>query len=225
MSKETKDEKLQNVLTHEFKNAWQTLPQKGTKDLFKFADEYKCFLDDGKTERECSDIILKHAKDHGFNDINKLINSGKKLKSGEKIYAVNRDKSIALFVIGKEDIEKGVNIIGSHIDSPRLDVKVNPLYEDTELAFLKTHYYGGIKKYQWTAMPLALHGVIIDEDGRTIKINIGEDSKDPVLYITDILPHLAKDQNEKKIADAIPGEKLNVLIGSIPYGDEKTKTE
>ncbi|MCP4176358.1 MAG: aminopeptidase [bacterium] len=223
MSKETNDERLQSALANEFKNAWQGLTKDAAKIVFNFADEYKNFLDKGKTERECTKIILKYAKDNGFTDINKLIDSGKKLKPGTKIYATNRDKSIALFVIGKDNIEKGINIVGSHIDSPRIDVKANPLYEDTEMAFLKTHYYGGIKKYQWTAMPLALHGIIIDEDGKKIDVNIGEDRDDPVLYITDILPHLAKDQNDKKLSEAISGEKLNVLIGSIPYGDEKIK--
>ncbi|HJO92617.1 MAG TPA: aminopeptidase [Victivallales bacterium] len=223
MSKESKDERLQNTLANNFKNAWQNQPNETVKEIFNFANEYKSFLDDGKTERECTKVILKYAKDNGFKDINTLIDCGKKLKPGMKIYAVNRDKAIALFIIGKENIEKGTNIVGAHIDSPRLDIKANPLFEDTEMAFLKTHYYGGIKKYQWTAMPLALHGVIIDEDGRKIDVNIGEENDDPVLYITDILPHLAKDQNDKKLSEAISGEKLNILIGSIPCGDDKIK--
>ena len=225
MSKESKDEKLQNKLTNEFKNVWTTLDSDQTEEVFKFADEYKSFLDRGKTERECALDILAYAEKHGFVDLNLLIKKGTKIKPGAKVYALNRDKAIALFVIGKEGIGSGMNIVGTHIDSPRIDVKANPLYEDSEMAFLKTHYYGGIKKYQWTTIPLALHGVIIDGEGNKKNVVIGEDPGDPVLYITDILPHLAKDQNEKKLAEAIKGEDLNVLCGSIPYGGEKIKNK
>ena len=225
MRKESKDEKLQNELTNEFKNAWTTLDSDQTEEVFKFADEYKSFLDRGKTERECALDILAYAKKHGFIDINLLIKKGTKIKPGAKVYALNRDKAIALFVIGKENLDSGMNIVGTHIDSPRIDLKANPLYEDSEMAFFKTHYYGGIKKYQWTTIPLSLHGVVIDGEGKKKNIVIGEDPGDPVLYITDILPHLAKDQNEKKLAEAIKGEDLNVLCGSIPYGGEKIKNK
>jgi aspartyl aminopeptidase len=223
MSKKSKDEILQDNLTHEYKNAWTELDDSQTKDVFTFADEYKKFLDRGKIERECTLDILKYAKEHGFADINSLIGKGDRIAPGTKVYALNRDKAIVLFIIGKKGIDKGMNVVVSHLDAPRIDLKVNPLYEDTEMAFFKTHYYGGIKKYQRATIPLAIHGVIFDKDGNKKNIVVGEDSEDPVFYITDILPHLAKDQNEKKIAEAIKGEDLNILCGSIPYGNDKIK--
>ena len=225
MVKESKDIKLQNELTNEFKNAWSALDSEQTKEVFKFADEYKGFLDRGKTERECALDILDYAKKCGFVDINDLIKKGTKIKPGIKVYALNRGKAIALFVIGKKNIDNGMNIVGSHIDSPRIDLKANPLYEDCDMAFFKTHYYGGIKKYQWATIPLALHGVVIDGKGNKKNVVIGEDPGDPVLYITDLLPHLAKDQNDKKLSEAIKGEDLNVLCGSIPYGGDEVKNK
>ena len=225
MVKESKDIKLQNELTNEFKNAWSALDSEQTKEVFKFADEYKGFLDRGKTERECALDILDYAKKCGFVDINDLIKKGTKIKPGIKVYALNRGKAIALFVVGKKNIDKGMNIVGSHIDSPRIDLKANPLYEDCDMAFFKTHYYGGIKKYQWATIPLALHGVVIDGKGNKKNVVIGEDPGDPVLYITDLLPHLAKDQNDKKLSEAIKGEDLNVLCGSIPYGGDEVKNK
>ena len=148
---------------------------------------------------------------------------GEKVVEGQKIYAINRDKSIILFVIGKEPIDKGMQIVGGHIDSPRIDLKQNPLYEDGSMALLKTHYYGGIKKYQWTSIPLSMHGIIIKKDGEKINISIGEDESEPVFFITDLLPHLSKDQNSKKLSEGIAGEGLNVILGSMPVESEDEK--
>ena len=175
------------------------------------------FLNEGKTERE----IVKEAKNiaeiNGFRDIRKL----DRVNPGDKVYYINREKSMYLAVIGYDNIEAGLNIIGAHADSPRLDLKPNPLYEDDGFAFFKTHYYGGIKKYQWTTIPLAIHGVIIKRDGEKIEVRIGEDDTDPIFVITDLLPHLAREQMDKKLREAIKGEELNLLIGSIPYNDEE----
>ena len=212
---------LQEQLTHEYKNVWGEIDEKETKLVMNFSEGYKAFLDAGKTERECAIEIKRIAEEKGYVDYKTLL--GKELKPGTKVYAMNKDKAICLFIIGSELIEKGMNIIGSHIDSPRIDLKPVPLYESSEMALLKTHYYGGIKKYQWVSTPLALHGVVITKDQKKVNIVIGEDDSDPVLFITDILPHLAKDQYAKKIGEAIGGEDLNVLIGSIPHGDKDTK--
>lgn len=213
---------LQNQLTHEYKNVWGVIDEAETKLVMNFGEGYKTFLDLGKTERECALEIQRMAEEKGYVDYKSLLDSNE-LKPGTKVYAMNKDKAICLFVIGKDPIETGMNIIGSHIDSPRIDLKPVPLYESSEMAFLKTHYYGGIKKYQWVSTPLAMHGVVITKDGKKVNIVIGEDDNDPVLFITDLLPHLAKDQYAKKIGEAIGGEDLNVLIGSIPHGDEDVK--
>ncbi len=223
MTKESKDEKFFAELSNKYKNAWTVLDEKEIITVYDFADEYKCFLDKGKTERECAAEILKYAEQNGYININDLIDKKSVLKPGTKVYALNRNKAVALFVIGGDNIESGMNVVVSHIDAPRIDLKANPLFEDTEMAFLKTHYYGGIRKYQWATIPLALHGVVFDKDGNKKEIVVGEDQDDPVLYITDLLPHLAKDQNEKKLAEAISGEDLNVLCGTRPYGDDKIK--
>ena len=183
---------------------------------------YRKFLDKGKTERECVKEIVKLAQKAGYKDIEKIISKDKKLKAGDKVYAVNMKKSVALFQIGKTPMEQGMNILGAHIDSPRLDVKQNPLYEDTDFAYMDTHYYGGIKKYQWVALPLAIHGVIVKKDGSTAEVVIGEDENDPVLCITDLLIHLSGEQLEKKAAKVIEGEQLDILVGSRPLaGTEK----
>jgi len=218
-TKKTNTEKL----FHQFKNAWVDLSDKDKENTFQMAEEYKKFLDIGKTERECASEIITMAKNNGFKNIEELIANKTPLKPGMKIFASFKEKTVALFITGKESIEAGMNIIGSHIDSPRLDLKGSPLYEDAELALLKTHYYGGIKKYQWAAIPLALHGVIVKRDGNKTTISIGEADDDPVFVVSDILPHLGKDQAAKKASEAITGEQLNVIIGNIPMNDKKVK--
>ena len=198
---------------------WKNTTDDEKQKIFNFCDDYINFLNNGKTERESAKIIVDLLKENGFVDINTV----DKLNIGDKVYLLNRYKSVYAAVIGKENITNGMNIIGSHIDSPRLDLKPNPLYEDAKLALFKTHYYGGIKKYQWTAIPLAIHGVVVKPNGEKIEIIIGEDDSDPIFTITDILPHLAQDQYEKKIGKAIEGEDLNILIGSIPSKDDSVK--
>ncbi len=217
MSEKTEGEKLKEELFHSKKNGWEVATEEEKQNIFKFCDEYMYFLDRAKTEREAvefsTDILVKN----GFKNIEELDS----LNVGDKVFYINRGKNVYAAVIGKEDLERGINIVGAHIDSPRLDLKPNPLYEDKGFAYLKTHYYGGIKKYQWTTIPLAIHGVIVKANGEKVKINIGEAESDPIFTITDLLPHLAQDQMEKKLKDGIGGEALNLLIGSIPYNDDK----
>lgn len=199
-------------------NAWLKYSAGDLKALEKLCGEYRDFISDCKTERECVDEIVRQAKALGYKDINSV----KKVKAGDKIYAANMNKALALFVVGTEPLEKGMKILGAHIDSPRLDIKQNPLYEDTELALLDTHYYGGVKKYQWVTIPMAIHGVVCKKDGSVIKVVIGEDDKDPVIGISDLLIHLSQDQMKKDASKVIEGEDLNVLVGSIPLkGEEK----
>ncbi len=174
-----------------------------------------------KTERECVKEVLRLAKAEGYEDIEEIIKNNKQLKSGDKVFANNKGKAVALFIVGSESIEKGLKILGAHIDSPRLDLKQNPLYEDSELALLDTHYYGGIKKYQWVTLPLALHGVVAKKDGTVIDICIGEDDNDPVVGVSDLLIHLAGDQMGKKADKVVEGEDLNVLVGSMPLKGSK----
>lgn len=182
--------------------------------------EYKAFLDNGKTERECVSILVKEAEKLGY----KNIESVDKIKSGDKVYVQKMNKAIALFNIGSDTLEKGINILGAHIDSPRLDVKQNPLYEKDFIVYLNTHYYGGIKKYQWVTLPLAIHGVVCTKDGRTVPVCVGEDAEDPVFVISDILPHLAQKQMKENAADFIPGENLDLILGSeCPSKDSKEK--
>ena len=200
-------------------NGWKTIDTRKKEAIFNFSKDYMRFLNKAKTEREFIAEATKMAKDNGYKDIAEF----KELKPGDKIYFVNREKSMYLAIIGTESIEKGLHIIGSHVDSPRLDLKPNPLYEDSELAYFKTHYYGGIKKYQWTTIPLSIHGVIVKPNGEKVIVNIGEDEEDPIFTITDLLPHLAQEQMEKKLKNGIDGEDLNLLIGSIPYDDEECK--
>ncbi len=190
------------------------------KNIFDFSKRYIDFLNVSKTEREFVKAAKKLADENGFKDIMEF----ESLKAGDKIYFINRDKSMYLAIIGNESIENGLHIIGSHIDSPRLDLKPNPLVEEGKLAYFKTHYYGGIKKYQWTTIPLSIHGVIVKSNGEKIEVNIGEDENDPIFTITDLLPHLAQTQMEKKLKDGVEGENLSLLVGSIPY-DEKECTE
>ncbi len=220
--KKTEGQLLSEKLTYSTKNAWEKASEEEKDKAFEFCEGYKSFLNRGKTEREFTGEAVKLAEEKGFISINS-ITSGEKIKPGTKIYQVNRNKSVILSVIGEKPMVEGVNIVGAHIDAPRIDLKQNPLYEDTGMALLKTHYYGGIKKYQWVTVPLALHGVVVKRSGEVVNVNIGEDEKDPVFTITDLLPHLAVDQMQKKMSDAITGEGLNVLIGSVPYKDEKVK--
>ena len=204
----------------ERKNAWKEYSEKDLQELEFLCKDYRTFLSECKTERECTTDIIKRAKEKGYIDIEEAVKKGEPLKAGDKVYAVCMNKSVALFNIGKEPLENGMNILGAHIDSPRMDIKQNPLYEDGDLAYLDTHYYGGIKKYQWVTLPLAIHGVVVKKDGTTVQINIGEKADDPVFCVTDLLIHLAGAQMEKKAAKVIEGEKLDVLIGSIPVKDE-----
>ncbi len=204
------------------KNAWNKYNDKQIQEIFKFCEGYKNFISNCKTERECVTEVVKLAEAEGYKDIEEIIRDKKKLQPGDKVFANNKGKTIALFIIGSEEIEKGLKILGAHIDSPRLDAKQNPLYEDSELVLLDTHYYGGIKKYQWVTLPLALHGVVVKKDGTIIDISIGEDENDPVVGVSDLLIHLAGDQMAKKGDKVVEGEDLNVLVGSMPLkGNEK----
>ena len=206
-------EELKKKLFVSKENGWLDLNNNTKQDVFSYAKGYINYLNNSKTEREIISSSKKIAEENGFKNIEKI----KELKPGDKVYYINHEKSMYLAIIGKDDIEKGLNIIGAHADSPRLDLKPNPLYEDSELAFFKTHYYGGIKKYQWTTIPLAIHGVIVKANGEKVEVKIGEDENDPIFTITDLLPHLAQDQMEKKLKNGIDGEDLNLLVGSIPY--------
>lgn len=203
------------------KNAWLSYDETEERALQELSEAYKSYLSKGKTERECVQEAVLLAKEKGYRNLADVIAAGDTLKAGDKVYAVNMKKGLALFVLGSEPFEKGMNILGAHIDSPRLDIKQNPLYEDNEMAFLDTHYYGGIKKYQWVTLPLALHGVVAKKDGSVLDVTIGEDPADPVLGITDLLIHLAADQLKKNAATVVEGEDLNLLIGSRPLPDEE----
>ncbi|SDM75636.1 aminopeptidase [Lachnospira pectinoschiza] len=206
-------------------NAWKTYDAATKKAVFDFAEDYRQFISKAKVERECVTESVKLAKAAGYEDLNEVIKAGKTLKAGDKVYAVNMKKAIVLFNIGEEPLENGMNILGAHIDSPRLDIKQNPLYEDTELVLLDTHYYGGVKKYQWTATPLALHGVVALKDGSVIDVTVGEDPSDPVLGVSDLLIHLAAEQMEKKGSKVVEGEALDVLVGSMPAEGEEDEKE
>lgn len=202
----------------ERRNAWKIYTADQLKELDQINSRYKVCLDEGKTERECVRLTVKEIEKKGYRNLKDIKGS---LKAGDKVYAVCMGKSIAMFQIGKEPLENGMNILGAHIDSPRIDVKQNPLYENEDLAYLDTHYYGGIKKYQWVTLPLALHGVIVKTDGTVQKVNIGEKEDDPVFVVTDLLIHLAGKQMEKKASAVIEGEKLDLLIGSRPLDKEE----
>lgn len=214
------EENLKDRLFNKKESGWKMVDDTEKKNIFDFSKRYIDFLNVSKTEREFVKAAKKLADENGFKDIMEF----ESLKAGDKIYFVNRDKSMYLAIIGEESIENGLHIIGSHIDSPRLDLKPNPLVEEGKLAYFKTHYYGGIKKYQWTTIPLSIHGVIVKSNGEKIEVNIGEDENDPIFTITDLLPHLAQTQMEKKLKDGVEGENLSLLVGSIPY-DEKECTE
>lgn len=209
-------------------SAWNKYSEEEIKKVYEYAEGYKAFLSENKTERECVDFFAKEAEKAGYENLDDVIASGKKLSEGSKVYKINMNKNIVLFNIGANPIEKGMNILGAHIDSPRLDVKQNPLYEDGELAYFDTHYYGGIKKYQWVTMPLALHGVIVKKNGESINVNIGEAEDDPVFFVSDLLPHLASDQVDKKASTFIGGEALDIIVGNKPLvvkADGEDKSE
>ena len=210
----------------EKKNAWEKYPEgKKREQVFAFAEDYRKFISECKTERECAAALYEDAKKNGYKDFDEVVKAGKKLKAGDKIVANNMGKGLAMFIIGTKDMEQGMNILGAHIDSPRMDLKQVPLYEDPEMAFLDTHYYGGIKKYKWVTLPLALHGVICKKDGSTVTVNIGDKPGDPVFGVSDLLVHLSADQMEKKAAKVIEGENLDLLIGSIPEAEKKDKKD
>ena len=200
----------------EHKNTWETYSAKQLKEVDDFAREYMDFLDNGKTERECIDQIVNAVEKAGYRELEQMIRDGKKLRTGDKVYCVWMNKSIAMFQIGKKKMTEGLNILGAHIDSPRLDIKQNPLYEDGGFAYLDTHYYGGVKKYQWVTLPLAIHGVAVKKDGTTLEINVGDNEDDPVFFVSDLLIHLAQEQMEKKANKVIEGEALDIIVGNKP---------
>ncbi|SEQ00798.1 aminopeptidase [Butyrivibrio sp. TB] len=209
-------------------NAWNTYNKTQLKAVEKFADDYKNFLNNAKTEREAIDTIVNEIEAAGYRELNTLIGGKTKLKKGDKVYSVWMNKSIVMFQIGSEPLEKGLNILGAHIDSPRVDVKQNPLFEKEGIGYFDTHYYGGIKKYQFVAMPLALHGVVVKKDGTTVQLNVGEDEDDPVFFFSDLLIHLAAEQMDKKAAKVIEGEALDLIVGSRPFmvpGKAKKETK
>ena len=209
----------------ENKTAWGKYDEAKLKDVFALSDGYKKFISDCKTERECVDEVIRQAEAEGYRNLQDIVTKGEKLQAGDKVYAQNMGKAIALFLIGQKPLEQGMNLLGAHIDSPRIDIKQVPLYEDTELALLDTHYYGGIKKYQWVTLPLAIHGVIAKKDGTTVTVAIGEKDDDPVVGISDLLVHLSASQMDKKANKVIEGEDLNVLIGSIPLANVAKEKE
>ena len=202
-------------------NAWEKYTKTQLEEVDALSRAYRAFLNHGKTERECVKQIVERAKEAGYKELSELIKEGKTCKPGDKVYAVNMEKAVILFQVGSEPLENGMNILGAHIDSPRLDVKQNPLYEDGDFAFLDIHYYGGIKKYQWVTIPLAIHGVVVKKNGEKVVINIGEKEDDPVFFISDLLVHLAAEQLEKKASKVIEGEALDIIIGNRPLQDVK----
>ncbi|MBE6843826.1 MAG: aminopeptidase [Oscillospiraceae bacterium] len=215
--KDSKTKELKEKLFYKKKNIYKLVNDDVVSKAYDFCDGYKAFLDSSKTEREAVKYALEKAKANGFREYK----AGMKLKTGDKIFVNNRGKAVILAVIGKEPLENGAKICAAHIDSPRLDLKQCPLYEDNEIALFKTHYYGGIKKYQWTAIPLALHGVVVLEDGTTVEVNVGEDENDPVFVISDLLPHLASEQMKKPATQIITGEELNIIVGSRPFKEDE----
>ena len=213
-------------MDYEYKNnsIWTGLSPAETDAVFAYGERYKAFLDAAKTERECAAEVLRLAREAGFTDAQALIDAHRAPTAGQRLYYNHKNKAVVLMVIGKSPLDRGLHIVGAHMDAPRLDLKAHPLYEDGGLALFKTHYYGGIKKYQWTCLPLSLHGLAYTAEGDAVSIRLGEDAGDPVLYITDILPHLGKKQQEKKLSEAIRGEDLNAVVGHQPAaGDDDEK--
>ena len=204
-----------------YENVWETYNEQDKRALFAYGERYRQFISKNKTERECVRSMITLAEKSGYQNIENYIDGQTTLKAGDKVYANYNDKTLVLFCIGEEPITEGMNLLGAHLDSPRLDLKPNPLYEDTELAMLKTHYYGGVKKYQWVTLPLAIHGTVAKKDGSIVNLCIGEDPMDPVVGISDLLIHLASEQMQKKVTEAIKGEDLNICLGSIPLKGEK----
>ena len=219
----TEGQNLQEQLFFKQQNVWEKAAEEDIRKGFDFCEEYKSFLNISKTEREFAANAEKLAAAAGFVSVQELKKRNVKLTPGSKVYFINRKKSAVFAIVGKQPIENGVNIIGSHIDAPRIDLKQNPVYEDTDLVFFETHYYGGLKKYQWLTVPLAIHGVVVKGDGTTVEVVVGEEEDDPVFTITDLLPHLAQEQMQKKMSEAVTGEGLNLLVGSMPYKDDKVK--
>lgn len=222
--KKENDEK-ENILSMERKNAWSMYDEKQLEQLEKVSEEYRRFLSEAKTERECAALVVKMAEKKGYRSLEKLLEEGKTLQAGDKVYAMHKKKLVILYHIGKKPMEEGMNILGAHMDSPRLDLKQNPLYEDGEMALLETHYYGGIKKYQWAVIPLALHGIVAKKDGTVLELSIGENPEDPVLGISDLLIHLSAEQLQKKAAVVVEGENLNIIVGSRPIREEEEDKE
>ena len=213
----------------ENKNTWELFDERQLEEVEVLSKEYRDFLDHGKTERECVDTIVNMIEKEGYRELETLIKSGESVKCGDRVYSVWMNKAVAMFQIGSESFAEGMNILGAHIDSPRLDVKQNPLFEEGGFAYLDTHYYGGVKKYQWVTIPLALHGVMVKKDGTCVEVNIGEEEDDPVFFISDLLIHLAGEQMDKKAAKVIEGEALDLIIGNKPLvikkDDEKKEKE
>lgn len=209
----------------EKKNVWETYGESQLQELERHAKEYMDFLDNGKTERECIDLIVNKIEQEGYRELQVLVKENQPLKKGDKVYAVWMNKSIVMFQIGEKPMEEGMNILGAHIDSPRLDVKQNPMYEEGGFAYLDTHYYGGVKKYQWVTIPLAIHGVVMKKDGTTVEINVGDNEDDPVFFVSDLLIHLAAEQLEKKASKVIEGEALDIIIGNKPLAIDKDSTD
>jgi aspartyl aminopeptidase len=203
----------------ERKCAWEKYPQDNQEELMKFSEEYRTFISAHKTERECVKGFVKMFREQGFIDVKEAMAENRTLKAGDKVYCVNMEKAIAAYVIGKEPMEAGMNIVGAHIDSPRLDLKQNPLYEEGQLAQLKTHYYGGFKKYQWVTIPMSIHGVVVKKDGSVTEISIGDKADEPVFGISDLLVHLSEEQMDKKARKVIEGENMNIIMGNMPLAD------
>ncbi|MEG1432852.1 aminopeptidase [Eubacterium sp.] len=219
----TEYQALSDALCQKKDLAWNRMDEGEQTAAFHFCEGYKAFLGVSKTERLCAAFTVMLAEKKGFKPLDYYISEKGKVEPGDRIYILNRRKTVSLFIVGKAPLEQGIAIIGAHIDAPRLDLKPTPLYEENDMAYFKTHYYGGIKKYQWVTIPLALHGTIAKKDGELVNISIGEKDEDPVFCITDLLPHLAQEQSQKKLGDAIVGEGLNLLIGSIPLNDAEIK--
>lgn len=211
------------LLTKKYEYAWEKYSKEELDKVFELSNRYKDFMSKCKTERECVNEFIILAEKKGYKNLDTIIKENGTLKVGDKVYVNNMGKTLALFLIGSEPFEKGMKILGAHVDSPRLDLKQNPLYEDTDLAMMETHYYGGIKKYQWVTLPLAIHGVMVKKDGTVVNVVVGEDDNDPVVGISDLLIHLSADQMQKKLDKGIEGEDLNVLVGSMPIEDKEAK--
>jgi len=217
------EELKNNDLAKKYEYAWDKYSEQDLEKVFSLSDGYKEFMSKCKTERECVTEFITLAEKEGYKNLDTIIKEGGKVKAGDKVYANNKGKTLALFLIGNESFERGMKILGAHVDSPRLDLKQNPLYEDTDLAMMETHYYGGIKKYQWVTIPLAIHGIVVKKDGTSVNVVIGEDDKDPVIGISDLLVHLSADQMQKKLDKGIEGEDLNILVGSMPIANKDAK--